>query len=198
MILTEVPIFPLNTVLLPEAELSLRIFEPRYTDMISRCMKSSSSFGVCLIREGQEAGLASSTYEMGTLADIQDWNMRADGFLGITVRGDKRFKILNEEVKPGQLLVAKIEVFEDDCQIMISRDYEFLFSLFNDLQNQSDIVYSLDKLAKDGGNRLGLALANLLPIKLTQKQYFLQLTNPELRLEGIADLVNQLNLKSAM
>ncbi len=33
----ELALFPLKTVLLPGNDLSLKIFEPRYTDMIAEC-----------------------------------------------------------------------------------------------------------------------------------------------------------------
>ena len=52
----ELPLFPLNTVLFPGGPLRLRIFEPRYLDMVRRCLKESRTFGVVLILEGEEAG----------------------------------------------------------------------------------------------------------------------------------------------
>ena len=47
----EIPLFPLRTVLYPGGPLPLRIFERRYIDMISRCLKAEEPFGVLLIRE---------------------------------------------------------------------------------------------------------------------------------------------------
>ncbi|MFI4920283.1 MAG: LON peptidase substrate-binding domain-containing protein, partial [Gammaproteobacteria bacterium] len=44
----EIPLFPLQTVLYPGGPLSLRIFETRYLDMVSRCLKQEQGFGVCL------------------------------------------------------------------------------------------------------------------------------------------------------
>jgi hypothetical protein len=49
-------LFPLNTVLFPGAVLNLHVFEPRYKQMISECLEGGEAFGVCLIREGDEAG----------------------------------------------------------------------------------------------------------------------------------------------
>ena len=84
-----IPLFPLNTVLFPDGLLPLRIFEPRYVDMISECLKSGTGFGVCLISDGQETGQAASIYEIGTLANIVDFQTEEDGLLGITVLGGK-------------------------------------------------------------------------------------------------------------
>ena len=82
----QVPLFPLNTVLFPGGPLPLRIFEPRYIDMISERMKADAPFGVLLIREGQEAG-AATTFHIGTLARIADWYQGSDGLLGVTAIG---------------------------------------------------------------------------------------------------------------
>ena len=65
---SNVPIFPLSTVLFPGGLLSLKIFETRYLDMVSNCLKENVPFGVCLLVDGQEVGVAARCYQMGTLA----------------------------------------------------------------------------------------------------------------------------------
>ncbi|MCH8177573.1 MAG: LON peptidase substrate-binding domain-containing protein, partial [Proteobacteria bacterium] len=52
--MTELPLFPLKTVLLPSNKLRLKIFEPRYLHMIARCMREESKFGIVLIYQGEE------------------------------------------------------------------------------------------------------------------------------------------------
>jgi len=74
-----IPLFPLHTVLFPGGVLPLRIFEPRYLDMVSECMRHNSGFGVCLIREGKEVGAAAQTYDVGTLVRISYFDRRHDG-----------------------------------------------------------------------------------------------------------------------
>ena len=51
----EIPLFPLGTVLFSGGRLPLRIFEPRYTAMVSRCLREKAGFGVVLIREGSDS-----------------------------------------------------------------------------------------------------------------------------------------------
>ena len=68
----EIPLFPLQAVLFPGGPMPLKIFEPRYLGMISRCLKDNAGFGVVLIRDGAEVGPA-TTYDVGTLASIDDW-----------------------------------------------------------------------------------------------------------------------------
>lgn len=55
-------LFPLNTVLFPGCALDLQLFEARYLDMISRCMKKGESFGVVCILDGKEVGMAPDGY----------------------------------------------------------------------------------------------------------------------------------------
>ena len=88
-----IPLFPLNTVLFPGGPLKLRIFEPRYVDMIGRCMREDTGFGVALIIEGVEAGGPARTANVGTLARIVDFEQLKDGLLGITAHGGERFRI---------------------------------------------------------------------------------------------------------
>ena len=57
-----IPLFPLKTVLFPGGVLPLRIFEPRYLDMVSDCLKDETGIGVVLIRDGSEVGKAADTH----------------------------------------------------------------------------------------------------------------------------------------
>ena len=50
----DIPLFPLRVVMFPGSRLDLQIFEQRYLDMISRCMRTDTGFGICLLREGKE------------------------------------------------------------------------------------------------------------------------------------------------
>ena len=70
---SEVALFPLNTVLFPGGPLPLRIFEPRYVDMVRRSMREQSAFGVVLILSGAEAGAVASMASVGTSARIVDF-----------------------------------------------------------------------------------------------------------------------------
>ncbi|MBT6273867.1 MAG: peptidase S16, partial [Chromatiales bacterium] len=114
--MNDLPIFALNTVLCPEGQLPLRVFETRYVDMIKRCMASASPFGVCLIRDGNEVGQAAAIYDVGTLANVVDFDLLEDGLLGITAKGGERFRITDTTVRDDQLLTANcIAVAAEPC-----------------------------------------------------------------------------------
>jgi Lon protease-like protein len=89
-------------VLFPGGPLPLRIFEARYLDMISRCLKTDTPFGVLLIRDGDETG-AARTHTVGTLARIVDWYQGSDGLLGVTAAGEQRFRLLDVGIQPDGL-----------------------------------------------------------------------------------------------
>ena len=69
--MSRVPLFLLNTVLFPGASLPLKVFEARYLDMVSDCLKRDQPFGVCLLRSGKEVGAAGEPHPVGTLAHVE-------------------------------------------------------------------------------------------------------------------------------
>ncbi len=89
-----IPIFPLRTVLFPASKIPLRIFEPRYLDMVSKCLRSNTEFGVVLRKEVMQPGMY-ETYSIGTLASIIDWSQDKDGLLNITVIGSNKFELIS-------------------------------------------------------------------------------------------------------
>lgn len=90
-----IPIFPLDLVLFPRQELPLRIFEPRYKQLVDDCMLGDGQFGVCLIDENNSVNGWNSPNLVGTIAKIskcEDANL--DGLqLNIETLGRNSFKI---------------------------------------------------------------------------------------------------------
>lgn len=183
--MSELPLFPLNTVLFPQGILPLRIFEPRYLDMISACMKTDTGFGVCLICDGNDAGAAAKFYTTGTLVTIADWNQLPDGLLGITAHGQQRFTVLSSRVKPNQLITAEVEMIPDDPHYAIPALYAPLQDLLRQGIQQLGRPYTEMPTDYDDASWVSCRLAELLPLPLTAKQEFLQLTNPAERLEQL-------------
>src|SRR5690606_13595517 len=108
------PLFPLGTVLFPEGVLKLSLSEARYLAMVSRSLRENSGFGVALIIEGREAGGPARTAATGTAAQIVDFEQLPDGLLGITVRGERRFRISGVEYRPDGLSVASVTWLDEE------------------------------------------------------------------------------------
>lgn len=91
----EMPLFPLkNVVLFPGMVLPLHIFEPRYREMIGRCIEQRMPFGVTLISEGEEVGAPALPCMVGTAARIVRVERLEDGCMNITTVGTQRFRIV--------------------------------------------------------------------------------------------------------
>lgn len=88
------PLFPLNTVLFPGCSLPLRIFEPRYRQMLRACLDGDRRMGVVLIKSGKEVGGPADPYSVGTVARIGDIGEPESGGIPLVATGERRFKIV--------------------------------------------------------------------------------------------------------
>ena len=189
-----IPLFPLHAVLFPGGTLPLRIFEPRYLDMVSDCMKTEKGFGVCLIREGSEVGKAAETYEIGTLSEISYFNKQPDGLLGITAHGQQRFKIISQQVQANQLTLAEVTLLENEPTSPLPKQFSATASTLRKLLEQLGYPFIKMEQKYDDASWVSSRLAELLPIRLEQKQYFLQLDDPVQRLERLAALLADMDI----
>ncbi len=177
-----VPLFPLNTVLFPGGPLPLRIFEARYTDMVSECLKQDSPFGVLLIRDGGETGPA-TTHEIGTLARIIDWYQGSDGLLGVTAVGEQRFRLLSSERQADGLNVGEVELLPDEPAMRLEDDHRELAQILSGVLDDLGLLYeSLERRLDDTG-WVASRFVEILPIALEQKQQCLERGDPVERLE---------------
>lgn len=183
------PLFPLNTVLFPGGPLRLRIFEPRYVDMIGRCMRTESPFGVAMIVEGSEIGPA-RTATIGTTATIHDFEQLSDGLLGIKARGSARFRIETVTQQEDGLNVADVDVFASDLPVPVPATYESLVHLMRGLYPQVAILYGDAPGEFEDANWLSARLAELLPLPLHQRQHCLELHDPLERLRFVFEFVS--------
>jgi len=184
----QVPIFPLGTVLYPGGPLPLRIFEPRYLDMISACMKSDSPFGVLLIREGAETGPA-TTHEIGTLARISDWYQGSDGLLGVTAVGDQRFRLLASERQADGLNVGTIELLQPSSELVLPEEFKPLANILASVLDDLGKLYdALDKNYDEAG-WVAYRFAEILPITGQQKQQCLETEDPLERLQLMREVL---------
>ena len=115
------PLFPLNTVLFPNASLPLQIFEERYKLMLRECMESDNRFGVSLIREGPEVGGPAIPHEIGTVAHITQVN-RIDGDrFFVAAVGVQRFRVLNLTQRE-PFVAAEVELLDETGPSLESSD----------------------------------------------------------------------------
>ncbi|OUD14385.1 LON peptidase substrate-binding domain-containing protein [Thioflexithrix psekupsensis] len=191
-----VPLFPLHTVLFPGGIVPLRIFEPRYLDMVSHCLRTDSPFGVCLIQEGSELDHQVQIHDTGTLAKIIHWDRRADGLLGIDAQGQQRFRVLSRRTLSNQLIEARVKLLADDPVQELPHLFEELADILAHLLKQLDKHYcSLLNIDYRSANWVSHRLSELLPLPLKQRQQLLELDNALKRLVLLQESVAIMKLR---
>jgi Lon protease-like protein len=187
------PLFPLNTVLFPGCTLDLQLFEARYLDMIGRCMKQGTGFGVVCILQGAEAGDAPSAFaEVGCEATITDFQQQDNGLLGIRVVGGRRFRVVGSDVQRDQLLVAEVQWLEEAAKAPIEEEDEDLVALLLALAEHPMVAALNMGAGADSRQSLANQLGYLLPFAEDEKLELLELDDPGARLAAIQLLLDQL------
>lgn len=179
------PLFPLTSVVLPGGRLPLRLFEPRYLDMVSDCLKRDSGFGICLIREGGEAGESALPYGTGTEVRIVDWDRQPDGLLGITVRGERKIQVHEMAVQADQLVVAEVSPLPPEPAEPVPEECEMLVDILRQSLGQLDSLIHYEEPQWDDASWVGSRLTELLPLPPRVRQYLLELDNPTARLHEL-------------
>jgi Lon protease-like protein len=186
----EIPLFPLNTVLFPGGPLSLRIFEPRYVDMIGRCMREQQGFGVVLIREGAETGPV-QFHEIGTLARIVDFNQLPEGLLGLATIGGERFRVRSHRVQSDGLNVGEVEWLGLDPPSELPEEYVHLSELLESLLAELGEAYQHVEPSPKDAAWVSYRLAEILPLTVESRQFCLELERPLERLRLLDALITR-------
>jgi Lon protease-like protein len=184
---SNLPLFPLNTVLFPGGRLPLRIFEQRYMDMAKACLKDGSPFGVCLIREGREVGEPAIPADVGTLARIATWDMPQLGVLQVLAVGSQRFRIRERRVAPGGLARGDVELMDADQDAAIPQSCARCVKILQRVVDEQPELLEPPQMAS--ASWVGSRLAELLPLPLEAKQELLELTDARTRLERLNALL---------
>jgi uncharacterized protein len=185
----KVPLFPLRTVLYPGGPLPLRIFEPRYLDMISECLKSERPFGVLLIRSGSESGPA-TTFDVGTLAKITDWYQGSDGLLGVTAVGEQRFRLLSSRRRPNGLQIGEVEILPEQKGQSLPDEFKPLAQILAGVLDDLGRLYEALERNYDDAGWVGFRFAEILPISPEEKQSCLETDDPVQRLQIVRKVLH--------
>jgi uncharacterized protein len=193
----EIPLFPLHPVLFPGGRLPLQIFEPRYMDMVVRCMRYDEPFGVVLIRKGTDARIAPDSgqpdvFDVGTDAHVVDFNQLSNGRLGIVVRGGRKFRIRSLREQDDHLLLGQVEYLPDEPLLGVEERHRDLVDILHELVKHPMIEKLGLEIEFDDARSVGWRLAELLPIEPEIKQSLLKLQWPRERLQELSRLVDKL------
>lgn len=195
-----IPLFPLNSIVFPKGRLALQIFESRYLDMISSCMREQSGFGVVLIETGSEVartGQKLGIHPVGTYCEIVDWNQLDNGLLGITAEGRSTFRVMETWRELNNLCKAAVEFREQDSVdaevLPVEDDFAEYVDLLRGLSRHPAIEELKLNVSFDNLREVAWRLSELLPIGNREKQALLELVDPIARLEQIELYINAMN-----
>ena len=183
------PLFALQTVLFPDAVLGLKVFEARYLDLISECLRSRQPFGVIGLREGGEVGRgtkAAALESVGVLAHIDEVDAEQASILRVRCSGGLRFRITKPPVQQDNgLWTAQAESVPADPLRMpgpaMLKTVSALAEAIQKLQERDHEPFATPYRLDDAGwvaNRW----CELLPISMAAKQKLIELEDPVIRL----------------
>ena len=219
--LTDLPLFPLQSVLFPGGLLPLQIFEVRYLDMIGKCHKAGTPFGVVCLTEGREVrqrgrdpkdgppeakpkgeGFANEAFHaVGTLAQITQFERPQPGLMVVRCTGTQRFHIDSSQQLPHGLWVAQAHTLPTDPELAVPEDLahvrhalqQLMIGIEQQLQG-ADLPIQKPHLWSDCG-WLANRWCELLPLSAEVRQRFMSLDSPLLRLELVSDALDQMGFK---
>ncbi|HEY6267181.1 MAG TPA: LON peptidase substrate-binding domain-containing protein [Candidatus Acidoferrum sp.] len=172
-----IPLFPLNVVLLPGAELPLHIFEPRYREMVKTCLDGKSEFGMLL---SLPKGLA----RVGCTAEIKAVVQRYDdGRMDILTAGRAPFRVV-ELFQGDPLLEGQVDYLDDRENPGDPRVQRQLVELFEACHTLIFDDYPKN-LEGAPAEELSYLVAATLPMDLLWKQQILELRSEADRQERL-------------
>ncbi|KAA1251208.1 ATP-dependent protease [Mycobacterium simiae] len=202
----ELPMFPLESALLPNQELPLRIFEPRYGALVRHCINRGDPFGVVLISRGREVGGGDARCDVGTLARINEHIDHGSGLYTLRCRTGERIRVcdwLTDDPYPR----ANVQIWPDEpgdpskpvTESQLAEVGDRVMALFARiatahemrLPSREEVLGDYQSAALDAGKRL-YALASRIPIGSADRYAVLSAPSAADRLAALREAVDSL------
>lgn len=192
---SSLPLFPLQAVLFPGGLLSLKVFEARYLDLIAHCLREQRPFGVVALRKGGEVRDKRVRIEFestGVLAQLLDADSAQPGILHVRCRGTSRFTLASSRQREDGLWLAESTALPDDVAVRPAaalRDaVQGLVNAIATLDAQGASPF-LQPYAFDDAGWVANRWCEILPIPLVAKQKLMELSDPSVRLQLVAEFL---------
>jgi Lon protease-like protein len=195
------PLFPLRTVLFPGGQLGLKVFEARYLDLVSSCLRAGQPFGVLCLKQGSEVGNSSEPMaleEVGVLAWIDDVDAEQTGILNLRCTGQQRFRRRGAlRQQDNGLYLSAIQIIAADPPHVpgpaMMQTVRALAAAIKSLIGQDRSPFQEPYRLDDAGwvaNRW----CELLPVTLAAKQKLMELQDPVIRLSLVDGFLRDKNV----
>jgi Lon protease-like protein len=179
-----ITLFPLQIVLFPHAAVPLHIFEPRYKELIRRCVETDAEFGIVLEQRG---GVA----KVGCTAQVVEITQEyEDGRMDIAVEGRRVFEVLELfQDKPCLEALGRILTDEPDPKNIAAPE-----EVMAAYEKCHELLYGStpDEIDRAEHPSLAYAIAEDLPLDLEDKQLLLALRDENERLVRLLPMIQQL------
>lgn len=185
------PLFPLQTVLFPGATIPLHIFEPRYREMVGRCLEHDDPFGVVLILEGEEVGGPAIPRRIGTEASIIACQKYRDGRYDLVAEGRRRFETLMID-RSRSYLRADVRFLEEPMGLDADGLAEAVGKLFEGILESLELSGQavVDETWRElDACALSYRVASALPVADEVRQELLEVPDATSRLRREAELL---------
>ncbi|MDA9738775.1 LON peptidase substrate-binding domain-containing protein [Pseudomonadota bacterium] len=190
------PIFPLQIVVLPGTLQSLQIFEPRYLNMVKDCMTHQRGF-VISFKSDKSDNINFGIEKRGTLVEIIDFNNLPNGLLGITVKAKEKVDIksivqLEDRSYIGEIL-PQVEPQVDD-QSLLAR-YPDLLDVLTQLKDHPNIKTLPIEIDLTSADSVTYHLGSLIPLSTDEKQLLLNAFDAGQRLKILSKIIQTIRDK---
>ena len=200
---TELPLFPLGAVLFPGGLLGLTVFEARFLDLVTGCLRQHRPFGVVGVRGGGKArrggtaagsGSETAGFEaVGTLAELISADSEQPGILLVRCRGTQRFRVESSRQQADGLWLARTSPVDDDEVIppgdSLLDTVRALASTIATLQRDKSLSPFLAPHRFDDAGWVANRWCEILPISKAAKQKLMELPDPIVRLELVDEFL---------
>lgn len=191
--------FPLESALLPGEVLPLRIFEPRYAQLVADCLATpDQAFGVVMIERGREVGGGDVRCDVGALARITEYADFGSGQYTLRARIAERIRVL-EWLPDDPYPRATVQVWPDEpgeavTAAQIAEVEGRILTLFERIATASGAelppdIALLDPDAADDPAKSLYALASRLPMGQADRYSVLSAPSPAARLAALREAV---------
>lgn len=181
------PIFPLaGAFLLPDGQLPLRIFEPRYKAMLQDAIGGTQLIGMIKPRSSEENA---PLYSMGCAGRIISCERSAQGSFIILLHGVARFKVAEELPlhEHGYRCIRPAWVSEQGREAKINRVR--LFPVLKKYLGLSCPDCDWETVEKSDDTQLLTCLSMLAPLSPAEQQQLLELDAAQARADMLINLI---------
>lgn len=184
-------LFPLQTVVFPGGLLPLRVFEPRYMEMVTQAIAGQIPFGICAIREGREVDRGVAHYAVGTCVQVIDWEMPQTGILHIQTRALERFVIRTTKNESNGLLVGEVDDVSAEPALAVPDELVLSAEILQQIVEDMGAEKFAQQHDFHNAVWVGYRLSEVLPLKLSVRQSLLEMNDSRVRLEILVEFLKK-------